>query len=85
LPGGEILQAILMKYIVILYLCAFNGPQPECLLGQVQKEEFNTYSECILEGYSLSRQALLKLNHEEINQLKLAIRFHCKEIIVEKI
>jgi hypothetical protein len=74
-----------MKYIIILYLCSFNGPQPECLLGQVQKAEFNTYSECILEGYSLSRQSLSKLNKDEINDLKLAIRFHCKEIKVEKI
>ena len=74
-----------MKYIIILYLCSFNGPQPECLLGQVQKEEFNTYSECILEGYTLSRQSLSKLNKDEINNLKLAIRFHCKEIKTEKI
>ena len=74
-----------MKYIIILYLCSFNGPQPECLLGQVQKQEFETYSECILEGYSLSRQSLSKLNKDEINNLKLAIRFHCKEIKTEKI
>ena len=74
-----------MKYIIILYLCSFNGPQPECLLGQVQKQEFETYSECILEGYTLSRQSLSKLNKDEINNLKLAIRFHCKEIKTEKI
>jgi hypothetical protein len=74
-----------MKYIIILYLCSFNGSQPECLLGQVQKQEFETYSECILEGYTLSRQSLSKLNKDEINNLKLAIRFHCKEIKTEKI
>jgi hypothetical protein len=74
-----------VKYIVILYLCSFNGPQPECLLGQIQKPEFKNYNECILEGYSLSRKALSRIDAEEVNQLKLAIRFHCKEIIVEKI
>jgi len=54
------------------------------LLGQIQKPEFKNYNECILEGYSLSKKALSRIDAEEVNQLKLAIRFHCKEIIVEK-
>ena len=74
-----------MKYIVILYLCAFNSAQPECLLGQPQKEKFDNYSECILEGYSLSINQLAKINREEINNLKLAIRFQCLEINEENI
>lgn len=74
-----------MKYIVILYLCTFNSAQPECLLGQPQKEKFNTYSECILEGYNLSRQHLEKIEKDRINNLKLAIRFQCLELKEENI
>jgi hypothetical protein len=74
-----------VKYIVILYLCSFNGPQPECLLGQPQKPEFKSYSECILEGYSLSKNKLAKINSEEINNLKLAIKFECLELKEENI
>jgi hypothetical protein len=55
------------------------------LLGQPQKEEFNTYSECILEGYSLSKNKLEKINSEEINNLKLAIKFQCLELKEENI
>ena len=74
-----------MKYIVILYLCAFNKVQPECLLGQPQKQKFDTYSECILEGYSLSKNQLAKIDREEINNLKLAIKFQCLELKEENI
>lgn len=66
-------------------MCSFNGPQPECLLGQVQKAEFNTYSECILEGYSLSKNQLAKIDSEQINNLKLAIKFQCLELKEENI
>ena len=74
-----------MKYIIVLYLCSFVGAQPVCMPGQIQGLEFNNYSECILQGYIQSHKSLKSLDEEEINNNKLAIRFHCKEIIVEKI
>ena len=74
-----------MKYIIILYMCSFSTSPPQCMPGQVLGVEFNNYSECILDGYLQAHRSLQSLDSEEINNNKLAIRFHCKEIEVENI
>ncbi len=74
-----------MKYIIILYLCSFSGSQPQCMPGQILGKEFKNYNDCILDGYLQAHKSLKRLSVEEINNNKLAIRFHCKEITVEKI
>jgi len=74
-----------MKYIIILYMCSFSTSPPQCMPGQVLGVEFNTYDQCILEGYLQSYKNLNKLSREEINNNQLAIKFDCKEIKVENI
>ena len=74
-----------MKYIIILYMCSFANTQPVCLDGQMLGLEFENYNDCILEGYSLSKNKLEKINNEEINNLKLAIKFQCLELKEENI
>tara|TARA_R100001163_G_C5040296_1_gene178577 strand:+ start:664 stop:831 length:168 start_codon:yes stop_codon:yes gene_type:complete len=53
--------------------------------GQILGKEFKNYNDCILDGYLQAHKSLKRLSVEEINNNKLAIRFHCKEITVEKI
>ena len=49
------------------------------------RNRINDYTDCILEGYLQSHQTLKRLEKEEINKNKLAIKFDCKEIKVENI
>ena len=74
-----------MKYVIILYMCSFSTSPPQCMPGHILGIEFNTYDQCILEGYLQSHKTLKSLEQEEINKNKLAIKFDCKEIKVENI
>ena len=77
-------EIILMKYVIILYLCSFVNVQPVCFTGKIVSLEFSNYYNCILEGYRQSHNHLASLNEDKINKEKLAIRFQCKEINIEK-
>jgi hypothetical protein len=74
-----------MKYIIILYLCSFSGPETQCMPGRVLAFEFDSYNNCILEGYKQAYLALNELDNKQVNNEKLAIKFDCKELKVEKI
>ena len=73
---------ILMKYILILYVCSFLN-DPICTDSHVVPLEFLTYKDCILQGYKSSHNTLTELYGDRIEQEKLAIRFHCKELGVK--
>ena len=74
-----------MKYIILIYLCSFANKQVSCLPEQILGLEFDTYNECILEGYTQAYELLDSVDDNDVNEQKLAIRFICKEIKVEKI
>jgi hypothetical protein len=73
-----------MKYIIILYLCSFVNTEPVCYSDKIVGLEFNNYADCILHGYKESHNHLATLSKEQIIKDKLAIKFHCKKIILEK-
>ena len=73
-----------MKYIIILYLCSFVNTEPVCYSDKIVGLEFNNYYDCILNGYKQSHNHLATLEKEQIIKDKLAIRFQCKEINIEK-
>ena len=73
-----------MKYIIILYLCSFTNVVPVCLPGKILAIEFDNYNLCILEGYRQSYAHLKDLDQDRINEEKMAIKFQCKEINLEK-
>ena len=72
-----------MKYVLILYVCSFID-YPVCTDSHVVPLEFTNYKECILQGYKSSHNTLKELYGDRIELEKLAIRFHCKEIIGEQ-
>ena len=78
-------EIILMKYVIILYLCSFVNVQSVCYSEKVVALEFDNYYDCILNGYKQSYNHLAKLDKEKITKQKLAIRFQCKEIKLENI
>jgi len=74
-----------MKYIIIIYLCSFSASEPQCMPGRVLGIQFDTYNNCILEGYKQAYAALDTLDDEQVNNEKLAIKFDCQEIKLENI
>jgi len=72
-----------MKYILILYVCSFQTGM-FCTDSHVVPLEFTTYQDCILQGYKSSHNTLKELYGDRIEEEKLAIKFHCKEIIGEQ-
>ncbi len=74
-----------MKYVLILHVCGFlNLSSPECYTSHIIPIQFDTYKECILQGYKSSHNTLKELYGDRIELEKLAIKFHCKEIIGEQ-
>ena len=73
-----------MKYIIILYLCSYINVEPVCLPGKILAIEFDSYNLCILEGYRQSYAHLKDLDQDKVNEEKMAIKFQCKKINLEK-
>ena len=70
-----------MKFILLLHVCSFlNSTSPICTVTHVVPLEFNSYKNCILQGYKSSHNTLKELYGERIEEEKLAIKFDCKEI-----
>ena len=70
-----------MKYVLLLHVCSFlNTTIPVCTATHIVPLEFNTYQDCILQGYKSSHNTLTEIYGERIEEEKLAIKFECKEI-----
>ena len=74
----------MIKYVLILHLCSFLNLPPTCFQQQIVGLEYNDNFSCMLDGYNKSGRTLENIGREEVNQNKLAIKFQCKEVIVEK-
>ena len=72
------------QFVLILYLCSFVNIEPVCLPGKILSLEFNNYNKCILEGYRQSYAHLKDLDQDKVNEEKMAIKFQCKKINLEK-
>ena len=72
-----------MKYVLILYVCSYiNSSNPACYDSHIVPLEFETYKECILQGYKSSHNTLKELYGERIEEEKLAIKFYCQKVKV---
>jgi MFS-type transporter involved in bile tolerance (Atg22 family) len=70
-----------MKFVLLLHVCSFlNSATPICTATHVVPLEFNSYKDCILQGYKSSHNTLKELYGEKIEEEKLAIKFECKQI-----
>ena len=68
-----------MKYILILYVCSFQSSMV-FTDSHVVPLEFTNYKDCILQGYKSSHNTLLENYDQRIEDEKLAIKFHCKQL-----
>ena len=70
-----------MKYVLLLHVCSFlNTTIPVCTATHIVPLEFNTYQDCILQGYKSSHNTLKELYRDRIEKDKLAIKFECREV-----
>jgi len=72
----------MIKFILILHLC--SSLTGKCLETQTVAQHDDYYS-CVKNGYVRAYTSLDTLDKEVVNQQKLAIRFECKELKVEKV
>ena len=70
-----------MKFILLLHFCSFlNAALPVCTATHVVPLEFNSYKDCILQGYKSSHNTLKELYNDKIEENKLAIKFECRQV-----
>lgn len=67
-----------MKFLLVLHLCSVVTAT--CPNMMHPKKIYNSWDECAIAGYELSLATFTKLNKNEVNQHKLAIKFECKEM-----
>ena len=70
-----------MKFVLLLHVCSFlNTTVPVCTASHIVPLEFNTYKDCILQGYKSSHNTLKELYNDKIEKDKLAIKFECRQV-----
>jgi len=70
-----------MKFVLLLHVCSFlNTTIPVCTATHIVPLEFNTYKDCILQGYKSSHNTLKELYNDKIEKDKLAIKFECRQV-----
>ena len=57
---------------------------PTYFQQQIVGIEYNDNFSCMLDGYKRSGRTLENIGREDVNTKKLAIKFQCKEVIVEQ-
>ena len=67
-----------MKFLLVLHLCSVVTQT--CPNMMHPQKIYNSWDKCAIAGYELSLTTFTKLDKNEVNQHKLAIKFDCIEI-----
>jgi len=67
-----------MKFILIIFLCSFINDQ--CLSPIEIKQEYNSWKECTIAAFEVSKELIIKQEDSFINNNKIATKFICKEV-----
>ena len=67
-----------MKFTLIIWVCTFLHNQ--CSPPIQNQHIFNNWNECVDAAYDYSIKFLAQQNKDEVNDLRLATKFVCKEI-----
>ena len=67
-----------MKFILIIFLCSFINDQ--CLAPVEIKQEYNSWKECTIAAFEVSRELIISQEDSFINNNKIATKFICKEV-----
>jgi len=70
-----------MKYVLILTLCNFMTGDFVCYDEKhIAPNQYNTWTDCVLDGYRHSHNLLKEVYGPRIEAEMLAIKFQCKEV-----
>ena len=67
-----------MKFILIIFLCSFINDQ--CLEPVKIKQEYNSWKECTIAAFEISRELIIAQEDSFINNNRIATKFICKEV-----
>ena len=67
-----------MKFILVIFLCSFVDNQ--CLPPVEIKPPYNSWKECTIAAYELSRELILAQEEKFVNKNKLSTKFTCTEL-----
>ena len=67
-----------MKFTLVIFLCSFIDNQ--CLPPAEVKQPYNSWKECTIAAYELSKKLILLQEEEFVNNNKVATKFVCQEI-----
>ena len=67
-----------MNYALTLFLCSYLNTTPVILEQKVLPIKYQTYSECINDGYLSAYSSILNLGAKVVNENKLLVIFECK-------
>ena len=72
-----------MKYILTLYLVSFLESTPVIKQQHIVPFQYDSYYECLADGYTKAYNFILNADEEFINQELIAIKLECKYIKLE--
>ena len=67
-----------MKFTLVIFLCSFINN--ECLPPKEVKKTYNSWKECTIAAYELSKKLVFSQEDIFVNSNKIATKFVCAEI-----
>jgi len=67
-----------MKFTLVIFLCSFINNQ--CLPPKEIKQEYNSWKECAVAAFEISKQLIISQDDLFINDNKIATKFVCEEV-----
>ena len=71
-----------MKYILIIWVCAFLEGRPACLPPVEYPVQFNSWYECSRAAHQESVKLLAKIGYKEVNEGHVGTRYTCQSVEV---
>jgi len=69
-----------MKYILIIWVCAFLNPgDTRCSDPAVYPAAYNSWYECSRAAHTESVQLMSKMGYKYVNDMKIGTRYTCQE------
>ena len=66
-----------MKFVLIIWVCSFLGPNA-CLPPMEHPKVFNSWYECSRAAHKESLKLLSKMGYAYVNQHQIGIKYNCK-------
>jgi hypothetical protein len=67
-----------VKFTLVIFLCSFINN--ECLPPKEVKKTYNSWKECTIAAYELSKKLVLSQEEKFVNNNKLSTKFTCTEV-----